>query len=204
MAEAVGRERVTQLLFYGALLLLAYLIYEIVEPFLVQLGWAAVLAICIRPLHARLAGRLGPTRAALASTLLVLVLIIAAAVGVVGALIGEGGPAVTGAQEALRSQGAERVQAVWDWAQQHVPLPPIDEVKSAVVSRVGSMAGLVAAKAGGIARDAAVFVFDLVVTLLALFFLLRDGNAVERGIRRLLPFEEGHKDRLIAQTRDTV
>src|SRR5262249_61452547 len=46
--------------------------------------------------------------------------------------------------------------------------------------------------------------FDLVVTLLALFFLLRDGNAVERGIRRLLPFEEGHKDRLIAQTRELV
>jgi predicted PurR-regulated permease PerM len=204
MAEAVGRERVTQLLFYGALLLLAYLLYQIVEPFLVQLGWAAVLAICIRPFHAGLERRLGPTRAALASTLLVLVLIIAPAIGVMSALIGEGGHAVTSVQEALRSQGSERVQAVWDWAQQHVTLPPIDEVKSAVVSRIGSMAGLIAAKAGGIARDAAVFVFDLVVTLLALFFLLRDGAAVERAIRRLLPFEEGHKDRLIAQTRELV
>src|SRR5262245_38885601 len=103
MAEAVGRGRVTQLLFYGALLLLAYLLYQIVEPFLVQLGWAAGLAICVRPFHARLERRLGPTRAALASTLLVLVLIIAPAIGVMSALIGEGGHAVTSAQEALRS-----------------------------------------------------------------------------------------------------
>src|SRR5262245_5570697 len=162
MAEAVGRERVTQLLFYGAVLLLAYLLYQIVEPFLVQLGWAAVLAICIRPFHARLERRLGPARAALVSTVLVLVLLVVPAIGVASALIGEGGHAVTSAQEALRSQGAERVQAVWDWAQQHVPLPPIDEAKSAVVSRIGSVAGLVAAKAGGVAKNAAVFVIDVV------------------------------------------
>src|SRR5262249_60230732 len=122
-----------------------------------------------------------------AATFLVLVLMIAPAIGVMSALSGEGGHAVTSAQEALRSQGAERVQAVWDWAQQHVPLPPIDEVKSAVVSRVGSMAGLVAAKAGGIARGAAVFVFDLLVPLVAPFFPRRGGDAVPGRARRPPP-----------------
>jgi predicted PurR-regulated permease PerM len=205
VAETVGRERVALLLFYGVLLLLGYLLYQIVQPFLVQLGWAAVLAICFQPFHERLARRFGPARAALLSTLIVLVLLIVPAFFVVSALLKEGSHVVAAVQESLRSgQGAGRLQAVWDWAQQRLPLPPIDEVKTAVVSRIGSVAGVVAAKAGGVARDALVFVFDLVVTLLAFFFLLRDGNAVHRAIRRLLPFEEAHKERLIAQTRDLV
>jgi predicted PurR-regulated permease PerM len=112
---------------------------------------------------------------------------------------------VTGLQEQLTSgRGPERVQALWEWGQKRLPLPPLEEVKATVVSRIGDVAGLLAAKAGGMVRDALVFVFNLVVTLLAFFFLLRDGALIHRAIRRILPFEEAHKDRLIAQTRDLV
>jgi predicted PurR-regulated permease PerM len=205
MAQTTERERVSQLLFYGALALLAYLFYEIVSPFLVQLGWAAVLAICFQPFHARILRRTGPARAALLSTLLVLVLLVVPATFVASALIGEGSHAVAGLQEELKSgRGTERVQALWAWGQRHVPLPPLEDVQTSVVSKMGEVAGMLAAKAGGMVRDALVFVFNLVVTLLAFFFLLRDGALIHRAIRRILPFEDAYKDRLIAQTRDLV
>ncbi len=205
MTQTTERERVSQLLFYGALGLLSYLFYQIVNPFLVQLGWAAVLAICFQPFHERLASRSRPGQAALVSTLLILVLLVVPATFVASALISEGSHAVTGLQEQLASgRGPERIQALWEWGQKRLPLPPLDEVKATVVSKIGGVAGLLAAKAGGMVRDALVFVFNLVVTLLAFFFLLRDGALIHRIIRRLLPFEEAQNDRLIAQTRDLV
>src|SRR5258708_20441920 len=62
-------DRLTTVLSYGALLLLGYFVYRIVEPFLVPLAWSAVLAIFFTPLHARIEKLLKPTAAALARTL---------------------------------------------------------------------------------------------------------------------------------------
>jgi predicted PurR-regulated permease PerM len=53
-------DRLTNVLSYGALLLLGYVVYLIFEPFLVPLTWSAVLAIFFYPVHERLAKRLKP------------------------------------------------------------------------------------------------------------------------------------------------
>ena len=70
------RERIAQIIYYGAVLLVGYLSFLIFQPFLVPLGWGAVLAVCVYPLHTRLTPRVGRSQAALLSTLLVLVLIV--------------------------------------------------------------------------------------------------------------------------------
>src|SRR6266852_7451983 len=69
-------DRLTTVLSYGALLLLIYLVFRIVEPFLELLVWSAVLAIFFFPVHERILRRLRPNRAALVSTLGVTVLLI--------------------------------------------------------------------------------------------------------------------------------
>ena len=76
MTTANTRERLNTLLFYGSVLLLGYLAYRIFEPFLVPLGWAAVLVVVFYPLHARLERRWGAWRAAAASTLGVTLILI--------------------------------------------------------------------------------------------------------------------------------
>src|SRR5256885_13465374 len=68
-AKTTTSDRLTTVLSYGALLLLGYCVYRIVEPFLVPLAWSAVLAIFFTPIHARIEKRLKPTPAALVSTL---------------------------------------------------------------------------------------------------------------------------------------
>ena len=70
-------DRLTNVLSYGALLLLGYVVYLIFEPFLVPLTWSAVLAIFFYPVHERLAKRLKPNYAAMMSTVGVTVLLIA-------------------------------------------------------------------------------------------------------------------------------
>src|SRR5579864_5497958 len=69
-------DRLTTVLSYGALLLLIYLVFRIVEPFLEPLAWSAVLAIFFYPVHERILRRLRPNPAALLSTLGVTLLLI--------------------------------------------------------------------------------------------------------------------------------
>src|ERR1700730_1944724 len=69
-------DRLTTVLSYGALLLLGYIVYLIFEPFLVPLTWSAVLAIFFYPVHERLAQRMRPSWAALASTMRMALLLI--------------------------------------------------------------------------------------------------------------------------------
>src|SRR2546430_4515544 len=68
-AKTTTSDRLTTVLSYGALLLLGYCVYRIVEPFLVPLAWSAVLAIFFTPIHERVEKWMKPTPAALVRTL---------------------------------------------------------------------------------------------------------------------------------------
>jgi predicted PurR-regulated permease PerM len=61
-----------------------------------------------------------------------------------------------------------------------------------------------AAHAGAILMNVAAFVFMLLVTLVGLFFFLKDSAAIGTAIRTLLPFEESRKAKLIAQARNLI
>ena len=53
------RDRFVLVLFYGVLLLAGYLAFRVVAPFLAPLGWAAVFAMVLNPVQARLERRIG-------------------------------------------------------------------------------------------------------------------------------------------------
>ena len=54
MADSLTRERSTTLLFYGCILLLGYLVYLLLQPFLTPLAWAAIFAAFFYPRYKRL------------------------------------------------------------------------------------------------------------------------------------------------------
>jgi len=83
-------QSLTSLVFYGAVLLIAYLAFQIVRPFLGEIGWAVVLAICLAPAQARLAKRFGAMRTAALLTLLVVFVLIVPALVAIGMLVSEG------------------------------------------------------------------------------------------------------------------
>jgi predicted PurR-regulated permease PerM len=199
--------RITFLVFYGSLLLLAYLAYRIVEPFLVQIGWALVLAICLDPVQQRLRPRLGTTRTALLLTGAVLVLLVVPVAFAGLALLGEGEGAVTNVRAQLEDRGGASawLHAAWEWARGKVPmLPPEEEAIARVTAGMGDMAGFLASRAGGLVKGAALFLFDLLITLGILFFVLRDSASFAASFRRLLPFGEAQNERLLALTSDLV
>jgi predicted PurR-regulated permease PerM len=198
------RERVTVVFFYALVLLLAYLLFRIVAPFLPSIGWATVLSIVVYPWHERLIRRHGPTRAAAVSTALVAILIIGPGLVVLTAFVQESRAALSGfdrdavpGQLALLERGWERVRVF-------IPGAASLEFGTLVSDTFSAVARVVATRVGGFLADFLVFMFQLIVTLIALFFLLRDADTIMREIRTVLPFDVSVRERMIRQTRDLI
>jgi predicted PurR-regulated permease PerM len=200
-------ERIASLIFYGTVLLLGWLAYRIVEPFLVELGWALVLTICLEPIRGRLVKRFGPTRTALLLTLVVLLLLALPLTFAGFALLDEGQQVVANLKDELQSKGggAAWLHEAYDWVHARLPfLPTEEEAIAKVTTRLGDVTGFVAARAGGLLAGVAALVFKLVIMLGMLFFFLRDSDSFAAGFRRVLPFAADQNERLLVLTRTLV
>ena len=56
-----SKERFQQLLFYALVLLMGYLAFQVLSPFLASLAWAAVFAMMFHGVHRELVPRFGRT-----------------------------------------------------------------------------------------------------------------------------------------------
>ena len=198
------RERVATVFFYGIVLLLGYVFLRILTPFLAPLGWAAVLAIFVYPWHERLIPRYGNARAAALSTLVVTLLIVGPGLVILTAFVQESRRrAVRGGQRRVR-RATRWLEQAWNRIRVLIPGAQSVDLKSLIEDVISRTGGFVAARVGGLLADIAVLLFQLLVTLIALFFFLRDADTIMRDVRGLLPFEDLRRERMIRQTRDLV
>lgn len=201
---ALEQQRVNTVLFYGIVLLLGYVFFRIVTPFLAPLGWAAVIAIFVYPWHEKLVPRHGRVGAAALSTVVVTVLIVGPGLVILAAFVQESRAALSAVdrdafagQLALLEQGWSRVRVL-------IPGAQSVDLKSLVDEAISRTGGFLAARVGGLLADMVVLLFQLFLTIFALFFFLRDADGIMREVRRGLPFEDLRSERMIRQTRDLV
>jgi predicted PurR-regulated permease PerM len=207
MSETNDSHRVTSLVFYGAVLLIAWLAYQIVKPFLGEIGWALVLAIVLAPAQSRLAARFGAARGAVLLTALVMFLLVLPAMLAVLMVVREGPELVGYVEGQLRDRGGPMglFHVAWGWLHARLPvLPTEDEIIQQVTRSIGGLASQVASHAGTVVKGAVSFVFSLVITLGVLFFLLKDAPQMAGAARRLMPFGREQNERLVELTRDIV
>lgn len=206
MRDEESQQRMDSLLFYGAVILVFYLAYRVFEPFLVPLGWAAVLVVCVFPVHERFLRRFGKTRAAGLSTLCVTLLLVGPAMALAGGLVNQAGAAVRflqgGGEWSMGIPPGAR-QAL-EWLKAH-GMPGV-ETDPVALARAGGawVAHLLAQEAGSALRDAASVALKVFILLFALFFLFRDGPSLVARAQHLLPFDAAHSGRILAQSRDLI
>ncbi len=198
-----ARDRFAHLLFYALIALIGYLAYVVLSPFLASLGWAAVFAMTLYPVFEQLSVRLGRNGAALATTLITAVLIVAPAVMLVSVLAREVPPLINYVQEASLTAPA-RLAVAWDVVRRRSPLDLPEDPAALVRDGIKRALTFLAPRAGGMLADVVATIGSLLVMLFSLFFLLRDGHGLGRRIRDLLPLPERERDRLVTETRDLV
>jgi predicted PurR-regulated permease PerM len=205
MPDHLARQRSTMLLFYGCILLLGYLLYQLFEPFLRPLAWAAIFGAFFHARHKRLEARFGKKLAASMSTAAVTLIIVVPFVLIVIAFIEEATQTLGSIDFAAGgSRGLERVQRAWSWLQRQRfgrDIPNLDVALKIGASRI---AGLVTEGAGPLARSIAVVIVNVIIMLFALFFFFRDGDAIMSRIRRVLPFDPSFREGRIRETAELI
>jgi predicted PurR-regulated permease PerM len=203
MAKNAG-ERFGDVLFYGMILLLVYLVYRIFEPFLMPLGWAAVFAVIFYSLNKRLEQRWGRNLSAALSTAGVMLILIVPALLLMTLFVREGIDATRDLQASMAAGEYGGFNRAWGWIAAHVAAQTDINLPGLVRQGAGRLGGYLASELGAVLRNIALFLFELVVMLFALFYFLRDGAAIMRRIRLFLPFEEAVREKMLAEARDLI
>ena len=204
MTSAIrSRERFSQLVFYALIVLIGYLTYLVISPFLAPLAWAAVFSVMFYRVHLEMATRIGPARSALAATVMTALLIVAPAVMIVSVIAREV-PQVVAYVQQMSLTAPDRIERIWQVVRERSPASLPEDPTFIVREGVQRVLAFLAPHAGAAVADLFATLGSLFVMLFAMFFLLRDGHTLARQIRDLLPLPESARDRLMTDTRDLI
>jgi predicted PurR-regulated permease PerM len=188
---------------YALTLVALYLSYLVLGPFLVALTWAALFAILFRRMQTGLAARMGPNGAATVSTLGILLMIVAPAALLLSALAREA-PQIGEYFTQASREAPHHIHRMWAAARARSPFPMVDDPTTFVTNAVQRGAAMLASYAGVFLADSFATLGNLAAMVFALFFMLRDGDAMSRRLSGLLPFAPADNDRLLNDTRALV
>ncbi len=199
----MDRKLFLTLLSFAGLALLLYLLGAILEPFLVPLAWAGVIAIATFPVYERLLGKLG-NREGIASGVMVLgvALILIVPAAVLAFLLAE---ETSRLYQALNRTTAGGGLVDLAALQSHPVLGPLvrkvvewsDRLGMDLNANLGPAAKGAMAFAANYAASAVknvfLFLLELFLVIFSLFFLYRDGRRIQRGFWSVLPVVEEKK-----------
>jgi predicted PurR-regulated permease PerM len=203
-AETSTQKRLGTALFYGIIAVLAYMVFRVFEPFLAALAWAIILVVFFFPLYERLARKWGMTTAAVASTIGVTIILIVPTILIMIAFVRQGYQAVQSIQSEVVGGHFRWVNDLWTRLVQRFPEVETSDLGSTLRRYGEQSASYVAGQIGAVLRHTAVFLFHLSVTILAMFYLFRDGPSLVVRLREILPFEDVHRSRMIQESRDLI
>jgi predicted PurR-regulated permease PerM len=205
--EPAAPPHIEQKSFALLLVLLSVAVAVILWPFFGAVFWAGVLALLFAPVYARLLERWRGRRilAALATLSIVLVMVILPLALVATSLLQE----VTALYQRVRTGEIDFgryfqqvVAALPAWL---TGLLDRSGIVDTAVLQERLRAGLMARGEGfakqvlGFGSDAVDVIVAFFIAMYVLFFLLLDGQKVMRNVRRAIPLQPEHKDRLLAQ-----
>jgi predicted PurR-regulated permease PerM len=203
-ADTTEQKRLGAALFYGFIAVLVYFTFLVFEPFLESLCWAAVLVVVFDPLKSRLERPCGKTGSALVCTIVVTLIFIVPAIALTIAFIHQGIEAAGAVQRGITDGGFAWVERAWTWIVAHMPVQSPANLSDLAHRAIEATASFLAARVGTLLQHVAVFFFDLAVTILAMFYLFRDGHRLMARVRQLLPFEQSPREEMLAKARNLI
>jgi predicted PurR-regulated permease PerM len=193
---------------------LGYALYRIIVPLREEIGWAAVLAFILHPLHERLSGWFKGRRALSAAILTgltpFLVLAPLAVLGVAFAgqvarliqyLRGGSLPSYTDLVERL--SGYPVIGTAVAWARDHAAVSAA-QVQGWATDSLQSLLRAAATVGGNVALSVFGTLVGFFMMLFLLFFFLRDGRAILGALTRLIPMHSERRAQLLKYLGDVT
>jgi predicted PurR-regulated permease PerM len=194
--------------------IMAYLLLRVLGPLDGALGWAAVLAFLLLPLHERLTRKL-KGRSALSAGILtgltpfcviapVAMLAIAFAGQVANLLSYMRDHTLLSYSEALqRLESYSVIGGAVRWARQNAPISA-EQVQTWITDGAQTVLKSAAAMGGSVALGVFGTLVGFVMMLFLLFFFLQDGRSMLAHLTRLIPMEPARRDQLLKYLADVT
>ena len=191
-----------------ALAFALYLCWQILQPFINVILWAAVLAVVFYPLHKRIRERVGsPAGASALSTLLVIVLILLPAtfitIAVVKELAGAADNLQAGVQKMSSASTLPGVGWVVEKTRGYVTIDPA-EAQAFLAERLKMVGTALAASTLVVVGGAVGAIVQMVLVVFTLFYMFRDGERIRQSIYEILPLRRIQMHDIGARTRDVI
>jgi predicted PurR-regulated permease PerM len=204
MSDSNPTQRVTTALFYGLLALLAWLTFLVFQPFITPLLWASVIVILFLPWHQRLERRMGRTASATVSTIVATVILIVPALMVMIAFVHQAIVLLESVELGDVLSQSVLLNHVWAWLSRRLPGNGAVDLPTFLREGAQRVTGFLAGELGGIVRNVLVFLFDLVLMVITMFYFFRDAPAIMLWVRRSLPFAREQREALILQAQGLI
>jgi predicted PurR-regulated permease PerM len=198
---------VARVLGVAAMAVLGYAVWRIVRPFLNEMAWAAILTVVLRPLNVRLKKKLKPGLSAMILTIgAFLIILVPLSLGAV-AVVRQAGELLPRLQAAADKSGIASVADIFNlplvakplaWLQEHFHVDP-EQVKQVVADGFRKVVQAIVSSTGGLVSGALIAVVSLILILLFLFFLLKQGDEIVQYLERVIPMPAARKRRLASR-----
>jgi len=200
--------------FYSAtsiflVILLGYLTYQILQPFIHAIAWAVVFAIVFYPVYSFLVKFLKvKSLSSIASLLIIILVIIGPFTYFSFVLVDEIGNLVQSVNKdtidsIVNVFTRAKITRLIDRVQSYLGMEGIGST-DALMENIRSLGKSVAHSLSAGIGNLAGMLIDFVLMLFALFFFLKDGQVILLRMRDYLPFSEEDKSRLMSKVRDMI
>lgn len=179
----------------------------ILLPFFSAIFWGIILAVIFQPLQRRLTAAFGnrPNQAALTTLTLCVVIVILPLALIIGTLAQDTAFAygqIKGGQWDFDVFFQKAVHSMPVFAQRglgNLGLSDMGSLQSKLTEGAAKISQFMGAQAVMIGQNTLQFTVGFGIMLYLVFFLLRDGMAISRKVRRAIPLDDLHKRRLLGR-----
>jgi len=191
------------------ILVLFYLLYKVLSPFLITIAWAMVLSITFYPLNNLLLRHVRrPWLASLITLFIILILILGPFSFIIGALVRE----ITDVLSVIEEKRFEAATLIRDHPKLKLFFDEIGSYKifegvdfrQGAIDSLKSIGSLIGGHTADFFKNAVTFIVNFCIMFLTTYYFLMDGHTLVNFIKKLLPFSEMQKNKLEQRVKELV
>ncbi|MBI4826027.1 MAG: AI-2E family transporter [Nitrospirae bacterium] len=201
--------RLSKTIYLVFTLIIVYLFYKILSPFLFTLAWAMALSITFYPLYKLiLRSSRRPWSASLLTLLIILMTILVPFIFIIGSLAND----ITNLYNMIEQRGVENIintdinLRIEDALRKFIPEEVFQKfnIQQSLVSTLKSIGDYILRNISGIFTNAFILVMNFIIMCMTIYYFLKDGEALAAYLKKLLPLTEEQKHRFEERIKQTV
>ncbi|RJQ50156.1 MAG: AI-2E family transporter [Nitrospiraceae bacterium] len=202
-------ERLSAAFYFAIVGLLFYLFYKIMNPFLITIAWSMVITIIFYPVYSVFLRYIKQSWAASLVTLLIILLVMMGPFTfIVSSLTGE----ITHLYSTIEQRGIDSVANI----QSHPMLQDLTQklssykllqginLQESIVKTLKSIGEYFVKHVSNVFTNAFLLVMNFIIMCLTIYYFLIDGHKFIEYLKKILPFSEKQKARLVDRVKETV